>query len=105
MKDHPQRLDFVDPGEGGALVALRVSPGAKSTGLRGSYGETAVKLKIAAPPVDGKANAKVERFLARMVGVASPGVRVAGGNAARDETVFVGAGVMPAREAPLPRPR
>ena len=105
MKDRPERLDFVRPGEGGALIAPRVSPGARSTGPRGFYGETAIKRKIAAPPVDGKANAEVERFLARLVGVAPSNVRVVGGHCALDKTVFVGADAVRVRGALAPRPR
>lgn len=72
------------------LVRLRVSPGAKSTGLQGTYGEEALKLKVAAPPVDGKANTEAERFLARLVGAVSSQARVVRGLSARDKTVFVG---------------
>jgi uncharacterized protein len=82
--------DFVAPKDGGALVRLRVSPGAKSTELQGRYGETALKLKVSAPPVDGRANAEVERFLADLVGTAPSSVRVVRGHSARDKTVFVG---------------
>ena len=55
--------DFIRPAEGGAYVQLRVSPGAKSTAIKGLYGEGAIKLSIVAPPVEGKANAEVERYL------------------------------------------
>ena len=60
--------DFVRPVEGGVYVKLRVSPGAKSTAVKGVYGESAIKLSVAAPPVEGKANAEVERYLARIFG-------------------------------------
>lgn len=81
---------FVAAKGNGALVRLRVSPGAKNTELQGLYGDAAVKLKIAAPPVDGKANAEVERFLANLVGTAPSDVKVVKGQTARDKTVFVG---------------
>lgn len=85
--------------DGGALVRLRGSPGAKNTELRGPYGDAATKLRVAALPVDGKANAEVERFLADLIGAAPSDVRMVKGQTARDETVFVGgAGVERARE-------
>ncbi len=56
--------DPVVPEGDGALVRLRVSPNAKRTELRGLHGDSALRLRVAAPPVDGKANSAVERFLA-----------------------------------------
>ena len=89
----------VVPKDSGALVKLRVSPNAKSTGLQGPYGEAALKLKVAAPPVDGRANAEVERFVARMTGTAPSSVRVVRGLSGRDKTVFVdGVGAERVRE-------
>ncbi|HEV2742684.1 MAG TPA: DUF167 domain-containing protein [Rubrobacter sp.] len=89
----------VVPKDGGALVKLRVSPNAKSTGLQGPYGEAALKLKVAAPPVDGRANAEVERFVARMTGTAPSRVKVVRGLSGRDKTVFVdGVGAERVRE-------
>jgi uncharacterized protein (TIGR00251 family) len=55
---------FFTPTKDGILLNLRVSPGAKRTSIEGPYG-AALKLKVAAPPVGGKANAEVERFLAK----------------------------------------
>lgn len=88
--------DFVVPKSGGVLVRLRVSPGAKNTGLQDTYGAEALKLRVAAPPVDGKASAEAERYLAGLVGVASSEARVVRGLSGRDKAVFVG-GVSVAR--------
>lgn len=79
----------VRPTKGGALVRLQVSPGAKSTAIKGFYGETAIKLSVAAPPVDGKANAEVTHYLARLLDVPRSDVEVVGGASGRDKTVFV----------------
>ncbi len=98
--------DPVVPKGDGALVRLRVSPSAKTTGLQGLYGEAALKLKVAAPPVDGKANAEVERFVAERTGAAPSHVRVVRGLSGRDKIVFVdGVGVERVREVLISRPR
>lgn len=81
---------FVRAKDGGALVKLRVSPDAKRTGLRGAYGDGALGLAVSAPPVEGKANAKVGRFLAALCGVPRSAVEVVRGSSGRDKTVFVG---------------
>ncbi len=79
----------VVPKSDGALLKLRVSPDAKSTGLQGPYGDAAIRLRVAAPPVDGRANAGVERFVARMTGAARSMVRGVRGLSGRDKTVSV----------------
>ena len=96
----------VVPKGDGALVRLRVSPNAKTTGLQGPHGDAALKLRVAAPPVDGRANAEVERFVAERTGAAPSRVRVVRGLYGRDKTVFVdGVGVERVREVFRSRPR
>jgi len=73
----------------GTLLNLRVSPGAKRASIEGPDGEAAIRLKVAAPPVGGKANAEVERFLAEVLGIPRSDVAVIRGASSRDKTVFV----------------
>ena len=68
---------------------MRVSPGAKRTGIDGPYGESALKLRISAPPVDGKANAEITRFLSRLLGMARSDAEVVRGSSGRDKTVLL----------------
>jgi len=70
-------------------LRLRVSPGSKRSSVNGLYGEAAVRLSVAAPPVDGKANAEVEKFLSKLFGVPKSDVSVIGGTSGRDKTVLV----------------
>ena len=81
--------DFVRPTEGGVYVKLRVSPGAKSTAVKGLYGEGAIKLSVAALPVEGRANAEVARYLGRLFGLSRSEVTVVKGASSRDKLVFV----------------
>jgi uncharacterized protein len=80
---------FITATRDGILLNLRVSPGAKRTSVEGLYGESAVRLKVAAQPVDGKANAEAERFLAKLFGVPPSDVTVVRGASSRDKTVLV----------------
>jgi uncharacterized protein (TIGR00251 family) len=75
--------------EVGILLNLRVSPGAKHSSIEGPYGESALKLKVMAPPIDGKANAEVERFLAELLGTSRLNVAVVKGASSRDKVVLV----------------
>lgn len=84
MPDGPVRRKGDD-----ALVTLRISPGSKNTAFAGLYGEDALKLSVAAPPVDGKANAETRRYLAGLLGLPKSAVEVVGGHSSRDKTVLV----------------
>ena len=81
--------DFVWPAKGGAYVRLRVSPGAKSTAVKGLYREEVVRLSIAAPPAGGRANREIERYLATLIGVPRSDVAVVKGTSSRDKLAFV----------------
>jgi uncharacterized protein (TIGR00251 family) len=82
--------------DAGALVlALHVQPGAKRTGVAGVHGD-AIKLRLAAPPVDGKANDELVRFLADAFGVPRRQVAIVRGETSRDKLVRV--------DAPVRRP-
>lgn len=61
----------------------------------GGVREGALVVRLTAPPVEGKANAALARFLGRTLGVAPSAVEVVRGATGRDKVVRV-AGVTPA---------
>lgn len=61
-----------------ARLTLKVRPGARKTAFAGRHGD-AWKLQVAAPPVDGKANEAIVRFLASEAGVSTSAVRIVSG--------------------------
>ena len=71
------------------LLNLRVSPGVGRSSIEGPYGQSALKLKVAAPPVGGKSNAEAERFLAELLGVPRSEVTVLRGASSRDKVVLL----------------
>jgi uncharacterized protein len=70
------------------VLSLHVQPGAKRTGIDGTYGE-ALKVRLAAPPVDGKANAELRRYLADAFGVPVAAVTLVRGETSRQKTVRI----------------
>jgi uncharacterized protein (TIGR00251 family) len=80
---------FITPTEDGILINLRVSPGAMRTSIEGTYGESAIRLRVAAPPIDGKANAEVERFLAELLGTTRSDIKLVRGTSSGDKVVLV----------------
>jgi uncharacterized protein (TIGR00251 family) len=61
-----------------ATLTFHVQPRAKKTEVVGWHGE-AVKIRISAPPVDGAANAELERFVAGVAGVPRTAVQITSG--------------------------
>jgi uncharacterized protein len=80
---------FLTAAREGTVLNLRVAPGAKRTSIEGPYGEDAVRLKVAAPPVSGKANAEVVRFLAELLHVPRSDIAVIRSSSSRDKKVLV----------------
>ncbi len=73
-------------GEAALVLSLHVQPGAKSTEFVGLHGE-AMKLRLAAPPVDGKANAALIAFLAKFCALPKSAVTLVSGHSARAKRV------------------
>ncbi len=72
----------------GLLLDLHVQPNARQSSVEGVHGER-LKVKIASPPVDGKANREVCRFLAELFGVAKSAVSIERGASSRAKQVLV----------------
>lgn len=82
---------------GGWLLAVHAQPGAKRTEIAGLHGE-ALKVRLAAPPLEGRANDELADFLAAALEVPKRSVTVVRGATSRRKTVLVSApGVDPAR--------
>ncbi|HEX2728413.1 MAG TPA: DUF167 domain-containing protein [Rubrobacteraceae bacterium] len=80
---------FLSRSKNGTLVSLRVSPGARASTLSGTYGEGALKMRVAAPPVEGKANEAVCRYLAKLLGLPRSKVEVVRGACGRDKVALI----------------
>ena len=74
--------------DGAARIPVRAQPRASRTEIAGEY-DGALKVRIAAPPVDGAANEELARFLAKTFGVSKSMVRVVSGESGRDKLVEV----------------
>jgi uncharacterized protein (TIGR00251 family) len=72
----------------GVTLRLHIQPGAKKTEVVGLHGE-ALKIRLAAPPVDGKANACLIAFLADRLGVARAAISLLSGESSRAKRVHV----------------
>ena len=75
-------------------LALKVTPGAKKNEILGwedDYPQVGrvLKVKIAAPPVEGKANKEIVLFLAKALGVTKSSIDVVHGTSGRIKLVEI----------------
>ena len=77
-------------GRDGLTIHIQAQPGAKRTEVVGLYGES-IKVRLASPPADGKANECLIEFLARRLGVRRGQISIARGMSSRRKSVYVAA--------------
>ncbi len=71
-----------------ARITLKIRAGAKRTEFARKLGDV-WKLQVAAPPVDGKANEALSRFLAKLTGRPVSAVRIVSGFTSPMKTVEI----------------
>lgn len=76
------------PGRTGVQLAIYVQPRASRTECTGIH-DGAVRIRLAAPPVEGAANDALVRFLASQIGVPRGSVRMVRGMSSRRKVVVV----------------
>ena len=73
---------------GGATLSLHVQPGAKKSECAGLHGEE-LKIRLAAPPVDGKANEALLRFLAQRLAIPRQQISLKSGQTSRQKVIEI----------------
>ena len=79
---------IVQETKAGAVLSVHIQPKASTTECVGIYGD-AIKIRVAAPPVDGAANDELIRFLARQLSIPSTSVRIQSGASGRHKRVLI----------------
>jgi len=74
--------------DGSVTLEIHAQPGVKRTEVAGVHGGY-LKIRLAAPPIEGKANDALIAFLAKQFGVPQSAVTILRGHAARRKTVRV----------------
>ncbi len=84
----PESWYRYDPDRGLLTLAVHVQPGAKHTELAGLHGGR-LKVRVAAPAVEGKANEVLVRFLADKFDLPGGRVMIRRGSHGRTKTVEI----------------
>jgi hypothetical protein len=80
--------DWLRESAGRITLTLHIQPGAKKTEVAGLHGD-ALKIRLAAPPVDGKANAALIEFVADRLGLAKSAVSFKSGQTSRRKVLEI----------------
>jgi uncharacterized protein (TIGR00251 family) len=76
-------------GKSGAALTLRVTPRARKTEFAGVLEDGILRVRVAAPPVEGKANTELLSFLAKVLGVRKNRIEIIAGQRGLDKIVSV----------------
>jgi len=90
-------MEAISAVAGGVRISVLVQPRAGRTAIAGLH-DGRIRIRLAAPPVDGAANDALVRFLAKRLGVSRGAVALVAGQRSRRKTVTV-AGVDVSRAA------
>jgi len=72
----------------GVLLPVRAVPRASKNEIQGVHGD-ALKVRLQAPPVEGKANQALIRFLSDALDISRSQISVASGETGRNKTVLI----------------
>lgn len=81
-------MTWYRPHPDGLVLTLHVQPGAKKTQVIGLHGD-ALKIKLAAPPIEGRANDALRRFIADTFDVPLRNVEFKQGEQSRHKVLVV----------------
>jgi uncharacterized protein (TIGR00251 family) len=81
-------MGYARPLDDGVLLSLRVVPRAARNGVAGLHGDQ-LKIRLQAPPVEGKANQALLHFLSDALQVSTRSIRIVSGETGRNKRVHV----------------
>jgi uncharacterized protein (TIGR00251 family) len=69
-------------------ISVKVSPGARKNNIT-SYSDSVLRVKIAAPPVEDKANKGLIAYLSKMLGVRKSAITIEKGQTSRNKIISI----------------
>jgi uncharacterized protein (TIGR00251 family) len=73
--------------DGYVTLAIKAQPGASRSAFAGKYGEEALKVRIAAPAVEGAANKELVKFLSKRFKVPKSSIEIVSGETSKIKRV------------------
>ena len=91
MAKHPSRqipLEMSGSAETQAKIAVQISPGASKNEIMGMVNDV-LRIKIAAPPVKGKANKELIDYLSHLLGISKDKLDILKGHTSKNKIISI----------------
>lgn len=85
---HDAPLPFLNSSDAGTTVALKIQPNAPANSIQGIW-EDRLRIKIKSPPVDGKANKALCRWIAKLLKIRASAVEILHGEKSTQKVVLL----------------
>jgi len=82
-------MAWFEQNENGIVINVRVVPRAAKDGVAGIMGGEALKVRIQAPPVEGKANAYLVKFLSKRWQIPRGSIEILSGETGRNKRLRI----------------
>ena len=82
-------MSWMEEKENGIVLSVRVVPRASKDALAGLLGDEALKIRIQAPPVEGKANAYLVKFLSKRWKISRTNIEILSGETGRNKRIEI----------------
>lgn len=73
----------------GSAIAVRVTPRASKNEITGVLEDGTIKIRLTAPPVDGKANQTLIEYLSKVLGCAKKDIEIVAGESGRNKLITI----------------
>lgn len=80
-------MKWVQKTKDGIIIKIHVVPNSSKTQIVGEYGDR-LKVKIKAPPVDGKANEEVVEFFCKILGIKKSQAELIAGQTSKAKNIL-----------------
>jgi uncharacterized protein (TIGR00251 family) len=84
-----RRQFHLHDGQKGSALAVRITPRASRDEISEILSDGTVKIRLTAPPVEGKANTALVDFLADVMGIPASRIEIVAGKSGRDKLVSI----------------
>ena len=81
-------MDFIQQAPGGTFLLIRLTPKGKKNAV-GTEHAGRLKISVTSPPVDGRANDHLVKFLAKIMKTGKGNILIVSGESAREKKVLI----------------
>lgn len=81
-------MNYISETNEGLIIHFHVQPGASKSEISGLHGNR-IKVRLKAPPVEGRANEELIRFLSKLLEIPKKNIEIISGGLSRQKNVKI----------------